>query len=193
MPSTVHAALLFLVSTLFDLYLFILVVRIILAYSGANYFDPATQFIIKLTDFIVKPLRRYIPNVRRLEIASIVLVLALEIIKFLLISLLSIGIPNIIGLVILALGDVLKLVLQVFFYAIILQAILSWVQPGSPINRTLFQFVSPVLRPFQRIIPPISGIDISPIPALIVLQLLIIVLVNPIMQIGLSIAFNAPT
>jgi YggT family protein len=190
MSDTIRAALLFLINTVFDLYLFILVVRIILAWVGANYFDPVTQFIIKCTDFIVKPLRRLIPNFRRVETASIVLLLLIEIIKFLLVSLLSFGFPHLLGLFILAIGDSLKLILLTFFYAILLQAILSWIQPNAPMNRVLYQFTSPIMGPLHRVIPPIGGIDISPIPALIILQLLIIILVNPLMGFGLGVAFG---
>ncbi|RDI41319.1 YggT family protein [Aquicella lusitana] len=190
MFNTLHTAILFLISTLFDLYLFLLTVRIILVYVGANYFDTITQFVVKLTDVIVRPLRRLIPNIQRIETASIVAVLVLETLKFFLISILSYGMPNPVGLLILAIGDFIKLILVTFFYAIILQVVLSWLQPQSPVNRTLYQFTSPVMRPFQRLIPPISGIDISPIPALIVLQLLIILLANPIMAAGMGVALG---
>src|SRR5579872_5976005 len=127
MLTTMHAGLLFLINTLFDLYLFVLVIRILLVYAGVNYFDPITQFITKLTDFIIKPMRRILPTIRGFELASIVLLIILALIKFLFISLLSIGFPNLIGLIILAIGDSIKLVLGTFFYAIIAQAILSWV------------------------------------------------------------------
>ena len=190
MSDTIRAALLFLINTVFDLYLFIVVIRIILAWVGANYFDPVTQFVTKCTNFIVKPLRYLLPNFRKLETASVVLLLVLEIIKFLLIALLSFGFPHILGLVILAFADSIKLLLLTFFYAILLQAILSWVQPQAPMNRVLYQFNSPIMAPLQRVIPLISGIDISPIPALIILQLLIIILVNPLMGLGLGLAFD---
>lgn len=190
MSDTIRAALLFLITTVFDLYLFLLVIRVVLAWSGANYFNPVVQFIVKFTDVIVKPVRRFIPNVRGIEISTILLIFIIEVIKFSLIASLSFGFPNLLGLFVLAFADALKLTLEVFFYAILLQAIISWVQPGAPINQVLHQFTAPIMRPFQRIVPPVSGVDISPIPAMIVLQLLIIVVVKPLMGIGLSIAFT---
>lgn len=190
MPNTLNTALLYLINTVFDLYLIILVIRIILVWIRADYFNPLVQFIIKCTDFIVKPMRRLIPNVDRLETASVVLVLILEVVKFSLVALLAYGIPTIPGLLLLAIGDMIKLILQTFFYAILVQAILSWIQPRSPMSFVLYQFTSPIMRPLQRVIPPVGGIDISPIPALIILQLLIIVLVNPIMGLGLGLAFK---
>jgi YggT family protein len=190
MTAPVLVGSLFLINTLFDLYLFVFIMRIILVYTGANYFNPFTQFIVKLTDFLVVPLRRLIPNMGRIETSSILLILILEILKFYLVSSLSFGNPNVIGIIILALSDMLKLLIMTFFYAIILQAILSWIQPYAPINRILHQITAPIMRPLQRIIPPVGGFDISPIPALIGLQLLIILLINPLMAFGLSVAVS---
>lgn len=190
MSDSIRAALLFLINTLFDLYLFILMIRLILVFVGANYFDPITQFIVKCTDFIVKPLRRWIPNFRNLELATLILIFVLEIIKFLLIAGMSFGMPTILGLLILALSGSIRLILETFFYAILLQAIMSWIQPMTSINQLLYQFTSPIMRPLRRIIPLVGGIDISPIPALIGLQLLIIIFVNPLMALGLGIAFS---
>ena len=190
MSGSVHDGLTFLISTLFDLYLFVLVVRLILVWSGANYFDPITQFVVKVTDFIIKPLRKIIPNYRRLETSTLIVIIVMEIIKFLLISLMSFGMPSIVGLLLLASVDTLKMLIQFFFYAILLQAIISWVQPNSPVMRTLYQVTSPIMRPVQRLVPPVGGMDISPIPAMIGLQLLIIMLVNPLMAFAVGIAFG---
>lgn len=190
MSNSLHAALLFLINTVFDLYLFVLVVRIVLVYVRSNYFEPVTQFVVKLTDFLVTPLRRIIPNIGRFETASIILLLVLELIKFLLISSLSIGIPNILGLFILAFADAIKIILTTFFYAIILQAIISWFQPYSPVGRVLNQFTAPIMQPLRRIIPTVGGIDITPIPAIILIQLTIMLLVDPLMVLGVSVALK---
>lgn len=186
--SALNDATMFLITTIFDLYLFILVIRVILAFSGANYYDPITQFVVRCTDFVVKPLRRLIPNIRGIEMASVVIIVSLEFIKYILISSLgaqSLALP---GLLIIAIADTLKLFLQTYFYAIIIQAIMSWVQPGSPTNMLLYRITSPIIRPFQRLVPNVGGVDISPIPAMITLQLLIIVIVNPLMAIGLGVS-----
>jgi YggT family protein len=190
MPDTLRAASLFLINTICNLYLFVLIIRTMLVWARANYFDPFTQFIVKLTDPIIKPLRRIIPNYRRIESASLIFMLLIEIIKFILIASLSFGSINIFGLIILASADLIKLFIQAYFYAILLQAILSWLQPNAMISQILYQFTSPIVRPFQRVIPNVGGFDLSPIPAMIVLQLLIILIVNPLMGIGLNVALN---
>lgn len=191
MPTAVNLGLLFLINTLFDFYLYILMIRIILVYVHAHYFHPFTQFIVKCTDFIIKPLRRIIPNYGRLENASILLLLILAFIKYLLIFSISSRFPNLLGVLIVACGDGIKILLQTFFYAIIFEAILSWIQPWSELSRLLYQFNAPIMQPFRRLIPPIANIDISPIAALIVLQLLLIVLVNPLMMLGLQVALSS--
>ena len=190
MSEPIHAGLFFLLNTLFDLYLFILTLRLMLAFVGANYFDPVTQFIIKLTDFLVKPLRSLIPNIKRLETATLVIILLFESLKFFLISTLTIGFPTVYGVIILSMGDAIKFIIQIYFYAILLQVIISWVQPAAPINRLLYQLISPIMRPLQRCIPPIGGLDITPIPALIILQLLLIMIVSPLLNIGWSAALG---
>lgn len=187
MVEPIRASLLFLINTLFDVYSFILIVRIFLVYSGAHYFDPITQFVTRFTNFIIKPMKRIFPNYHRIELASIILIFTLEIVKFLLLAfLLRAYLPPFISIVILACGDFLKLILLTLFYAILLQAILSWIQPYSLLSQSLFYITSPVLRPIQRYIPPLGGFDLSPLIALLVLQLLIILLASPLIAEGLN-------
>lgn len=189
MSETLRATLLFLVSTLFNFYLFILVIRLILAWVESDYYHPITQFVVKSTRFIIKPFKKLIPDHRGVELATVVLILIIEVIKFLLISFLSFGYPNILGLIIISIVDVIKLVIETFFYAILFRAIMSWIQPGSTISFDLQRFTSPILHPIQRVMPPVAGFDLSPIPALIILQLLIITLIKPLLAFGLGVAF----
>lgn len=181
-------AAIYLISTLFDLYIAVLMIRVILTVVFANYFDPLTQLITKVTNPVIKPIRKFLPNIGRVETASVVFILLLEIIKFSILIFLTFGVPNILGVLILSIGDGLKLFLQIFFYAIIVQAILSFIQPYSPMNRILQSITQPVLRPFQRFIPLVSGVDLSPIPALITLQMLMLLLTAPIISLGMGMA-----
>lgn len=190
MPDTMRAGLLFLINTVFNLYLFILIIRVILAFVHAEYFHPFTQFMLKCTNFIVKPLRKYIPNVYGIEIATLILILVLIFIKFFLIAVISVGLPHILGLLVLTIGEFINLLIETFFYAILFQAILSWIQPASPINYILYQFTSPLMKPIRRVVPPVSGFDISAIPALILLKLLSIILVTQMMDAGWRIALG---
>lgn len=191
MQNPLDNAAYFLVSTLFDIYIFVLVIRLILVWVRANYFNPVSQVIIKLTNPLVIPLRRILPNVANIELSTLVLTFIFELIKYFLLGVVALGIPKVIGLPVLAVADMLKILLNIFFYAIFLQAILSWVQPGySPMSQVLSQITSPIMRPIHRLIPPVAGFDLSPIPALIGLQLLIILLVSPLFSLGFRMAFG---
>lgn len=190
MSDPVMQSFIFLISTIFDLFLLILSIRLLLVWGRVNYFNPLVQFITKFTDFIVKPIRRIVPNIGRLETASLLLIVVLCAIKYSFILIISAGYFNPLGLIILTSGNVLKLIIDIFFYAILLQAILSWIQPYSPISYTLNQLTAPMLQPIQRVMPPISGIDISPLFALILLQFLSILLVNSLFQFGYRVAIS---
>ncbi len=190
MSGTSLNAALFIISSFFDLYILVLIIRLILVWVGTDYSNPVTQFVVKLTSFLVNPLRKFLPNILGIELATVVLILLVEIVKFFLILILSFGFPNLIGLVILAIADSMKLILEMLFFAVLLQAIFSWIQPGAPINQVLLKLTSPILRPLQRIIPPFKGIDLSPIPALIILQLIILIVLNPLIEKGYWIAIH---
>lgn len=192
MSNALSTAGLFLINTLFDLYLLVLMLRLILCWVGANYFNPLSQIVIKLTQPLIAPIRRRIPNIKNLETSTLIVILVLEIIKYILIGLIATGMPtNVFGLFILAVADSLKLMLDVLFYAILIQAILSWVKGNySPISQVLLQITAPLMRPFQRIIPLVGGMDLSPIPALITLQLITILIVKPLIEFGAGITFG---
>jgi YggT family protein len=101
------------------------------------------------------------------------------------------GMANPIGLLVLSSADMLRSVLNLFFYAILFQAIMSWFSsPYSPISQLLAKITDPIMRPLHRAIPPVSGIDISPIPAMILLQLAQILIVGPLFSRGWALAFS---
>ena len=170
MHNPIAEALLFLINSLFNAAIFILIIRLILVWVRANYFDPLTQFIIKGSDWLIKRTRRYVRNISDLETACLLWILVIEIIKLFLVSLLTFGFPNLLGIAILACGELLSFVTQIFIMAIIIQCVLSFIQPQSPISYILKQFVSPIMSPIQRYVPVMNGIDLSPIPAILLLQ-----------------------
>ncbi|MDX1901630.1 MAG: YggT family protein [Gammaproteobacteria bacterium] len=163
-------AFVFLTTTLFNIYLFILAIRVLLAYAHMHYFNPVVQFITRVTQPIIAPLRKVIPNFRGIELSTLLVMVLLECLKIFIVFYLVGMSPSIVTMFIFAFSATLKVFLQTWFYAILIQAILSWIQTQSPMNDILYAITAPILRPFQRIIPPISGFDISPIPALILLQ-----------------------
>lgn len=182
--SVMNDALRFLISTVFQLYLFILAVRVLLAYAGANYFDPLTQFITRCTDKLVKPVRSIIPNTAGIEISTLLIIYILCCVKILLLAAISSLAIAPLSIALIALAEMITLFIQTLMYAIVVQALMSFVQPNSSFSYILYKITLPILRPIQRVCPTVGGMDISPIPALILLQLLIILLVNPIVQLA---------
>lgn len=189
MSGTGLNAILFLINALFDFYLFILIIRFFLALAGAEYTHPITQFVVKFTSFIIKPLRKMIPNYRGIEVATIVLILLLEIIKFFILTVMSFGLPNLLGLILLAIGDTAKLILEAISFVFLLRLIMYWLQPASPMNQALDQFAAPFMHPLQRVaLGRTSYLWIAWILAFVILQLLIIAFINPLLAQGLKIA-----
>ena len=174
MPDSLDNIGIYLINTLFDLYLVVLGARLILAWVRANYFNPVTRFIIKITQPIVSPVRRIIPTYWGIEFATLFLMIVFELLKMILISSILLGGVDLSVIFILAVLGCIKMVLTVIFYSILIGAIMSLLSPGhTPVSEVLYQISSPVLKPLRRLIPPIGGIDITPIPALIILQVLI--------------------
>lgn len=174
MSDALNSTIIFLIYTLFDLYLVALSVRLILVWERADYINPIFHFIIKITQPIVAPLRRIIPTVKGFEFATLIWMIFIELIKYILLSLLVFGEMDFFILLIYAFMGIIKLVLNVFFYSILISAIMSFLTPGrTPVSDVLEQISLPILTPLRRMIPPVGGFDITPIPALIILQVLI--------------------
>ncbi len=191
--NSLNNAGLFLISALFDAYIFIVILRIMLQWVNADFTNPVFQFVVKVTNLPLSPVRRLFPTVHGIDVAAIVLLVLLEVIKlFILVWLQVNAMPTPGGLIVLAFAEILSQFLHIFFYAILALAILSWLSPlaHSPIIDVLHRLSDPLIRPVQRLLPPIGGFDLSPIPVLIVLKLLTILIVLPLMRIGLALALG---
>ena len=159
----------FLIDTIFSIYIAIMLLRFILQQVGADFYNPISQFIVKLTQPLVGITRRFIPSIRKTDTATLALVLILMLIK--LVLLLSIaGYPiNGLQLLIKGLYDLISLSFDIFIVALFIQAILSWINPDPhhPVSSLLFNLTLPILRPIKKHIPSIGGIDLSTLVALI--------------------------
>ena len=167
-------AAIFIIKTLGSLYLLIVLLRFILQLVRANFYNPLCQFIVKATQPLLKPLRRVIPSMFGLDMSSLVLALIVQMLLIAVIVSLKGFMVDWVLLVPWALIALFSLFLNILFYAMIISVILSWVAPGShnPGAELVAQITEPVLAPFRRIIPNLGGLDISPIFAFIVIQLL---------------------
>jgi YggT family protein len=172
MPSNVASAIVFVVNTLAQLYLFVLLIRLWLPWVGGDFRNPIAQAILKLTSPLVIPVRRIVPPIGRLDTAT---VLVAYIIQYLTIVVLLVILGIQAGLAAIALTALVNLVvlsLRLFVFAIIVRVILSWIAPAgyNPALAIINTLTETILRPFRRIVPPMGGLDLSPLFAIILLM-----------------------
>jgi YggT family protein len=163
--------LLFLAKTFTDLYLLVVLLRLLLQYSRADFYNPFSQFVVQATNVLVRPMRRAIPSVGRVDVATLIVLVILEIaFTYLLVMLLGIT-PSIGELLWLSVLRLISLVIWAYTLAIFVSVILSLIAPGTynPIGAVAAQIAEPIVRPFRRIIPVMGGFDFSPAVALILL------------------------
>jgi len=184
--SYVGNAATFLIETLFGLYILIVMLRFLLQWARADFYNPISQFIVKATQAPLAPLRRVIPGIANLDLAAALLMFALKFIELWLITgLLGIS-PQIAGVAMMSIAELFGLLINVFLFSILIQVIISWVNPGmyNPVMGLLHTLNEPLLAPARRVIPPISGLDLSPIVVIIVLQLVSMLAVAPIRDVA---------
>ncbi|MGY8814335.1 MAG: YggT family protein [Gammaproteobacteria bacterium] len=184
-------ALVFLVRTAFDLYLILVVLRFLLQIVRADFYNPISQFLITATNPPLKYIRRIIPGYKGNDWSSIVLMFLIKSIEILLLSLIVRGdVPALAGLIILSFAQLLNLIIYIFIISIFIQVILSWINPGAynPATVIIYKLTDPLLRPARKLIPPMGGLDFSVLVVFIILQLTLILIVNPITHIGQSLS-----
>ena len=172
----------FLIRALFDLYIFVVMLRFLLQLMRADFYNPISQFVVRATQAPLRPLRQVLPRMHGVDTASLVLMLALGFVKIVLIAGIYGRVPPLAAMLILAVADIARLLLNVFFWAIVIRVVMSWVNPGArnPVNNLVGSLSEPLLERARRLLPSMSGFDLSPIPVLIALQLAQILLVAPL-------------
>jgi YggT family protein len=172
------SALIYLVTTLTDLYVAAILLRLLLQWVNADYYNPLSQFLVKVTNPVLVPARRIIPPVGKLDTASVVIMLLLEMAQLALIGLFGLADFSLLFLLLFALKKLLFTLLMTYFVLIIARVLVSWLagQSYHPLIPLLYQLTEPVLRPFSKLLPPIGGIDLSPLIALIALRFLMLLL-----------------
>jgi YggT family protein len=169
-----QGAFLFLLGFVIDLYIFLVITRFLLQLVRADFYNPVSQFVVKATNPVLMPLRKIIPGYGGMDIAALVAVVALLVFKLLLVSLLTFGALRIspLDLLLATVTGLARLLLNYLFWAIILRIILSWVAPDprNPVVRLVAQITEPVMAPARKLIPPMGGLDLSPIIVLLAIQ-----------------------
>lgn len=191
MGGVLSDALSFLIRTLFDLYIAAVALRFLLQWVRADFYNPISQFLVRITNPPLRPLRRFIPGYAGLDFASLTLMILLKAVEIAVLGLVAAGrVPAPLGLLVISLAEILKLMIYICMFAIIIEVILSWVNPGAynPATVLIYRLTEPLLAPARRLLPPMGGLDLSPLIVLIFLQLTLIVLIRPLTRLGFSLA-----
>ena len=170
----IPGAAIFLISTIASLYVLLLLLRFLLRISDADYYNPLSQGIVQITNPVVKPVSLVIPSVGRVDFPTLLVAVLVELIALMLVALILGSVlfqPVFIGW---ALVGVLSLTLDIYFFALLIMVLASWIAPGSghPILTLATQITEPLVRPARNLIPSMGGLDFSIMAVIIGLMLL---------------------
>lgn len=182
---------LILVQTAFDFVLIIVLLRLLLQLFHINFYNPITQFVAKWTSPVIQRLNRYLPTVKGVDSAVIALAFLISLLKFFALVYLNWKqLPHVSGTLLWAVSDLFRMTLNIFFYSVIVEIIFSWINPLSlnPVREIVHRFAAPLLGTARRIIPPIGGLDFSPIPVLILLKVAEAMVINPLQSFALQLS-----
>ncbi|MBK7685967.1 MAG: YggT family protein [Rhodocyclaceae bacterium] len=159
-----------------------LVVRFAMQSTRVSFRNPLGQFVMAVSNWMVLPARRFIPGAYGHDLASALLAWVWQLIYLLAAVALSAGFngvsPAPTGIALIALLEVIKIALYFAFAVVFISAVFSWVNPHAPMAGIFNMLARPMLRPFQRFIPPIGGVDLSPLALFVLLQIALMLLAN---------------
>ncbi len=186
--SYLSDAALFLVDTILGIYILLVLIRFLLQLVRADFYNPISQFIVRATNPPLVRLHRFIPGLWGVDLAALLLLIAMEAIRISFTAMLLGYIPRLAGIIFLSLGELARLAVYTIIFSIFIRALLSWFSSElhHPLKKLLHSFTEPMLRPVRRIVPAGSGIDISPIVVFIALTLVLKLFVNPLIDLGKS-------
>lgn len=166
----------FLVDTLFTFFVILLLCRFHFQWLRVPFHNPAGEFVLAATSWMVMPVRRVIPGLRGYDLPTLLLAWLLQILNDLILNFIVGRKPDLIPVAAVAFVDLVRFSIYILIVAVIVQAVLSWFRTYSPFTPILDALTRPFLRPFRRFIPPLGAFDLSPLVLLIVLQVVLIVL-----------------
>ena len=186
MGGHVGNATTFLVETLIGIYVLIVMLRLLLQWARADFYNPLSQFIVRATQPVLSPMHRALPAIGGVDLACVALLVCLQFAELWIITGLLGHRVAAVALVVLSVAELVQLAIYVFLFSILIQVIMSWINPRSynPLLGVLYSLNEPLLTPARRIVPPIGGLDLSPIVVMVALQLVAILLVGPLRQLA---------
>ncbi|MBE0469224.1 MAG: YggT family protein [Methyloprofundus sp.] len=176
--------IIFLLDTVFSFYILAVLIRFLLQWVGGDFYNPISQFLVKITHPILRVLRRYIPAIGKIDTSSLVLLLVLQMISDSIVLTLKGLSFSFAALAVLSFSQLISLLINVFVFAIFARAILSWLNPGTfnAASNLLYSLTEPLLANCRRIVPDLGGIDLSPLIVLVALQLTKMLIIPPLQQ-----------
>ncbi|MCG8325252.1 MAG: YggT family protein [Thiotrichales bacterium] len=184
-------ALVTLVQFIVGMYLVIVLLRFLLQKVRADFYNPVSQAIVKLTNPPLRVLRRFIPGYAGIDWPGIVLIIIIQALEICLVALLVLGkLPALSGLLVLTLAGIIRLCFFLYIALIFVGVIISWINPGAynPVTILIYQLTEPIMHPVRRRLPATAGLDFSPMIVLLVLYLGLTLIVAPLQDLGHSLA-----
>lgn len=180
----------YLLHTLFTLAVGLFLLRLLLPLCRVDFYNPLCQFVVKATQPLIGPLRRVVPPLGRFDIATVLLLIGAEVLAIVLLALINGVLPMVPPLAFLwwALIGIASLLVNLYFVLFIVMIVLSWVAPYSrqPAALLVWQLTEPVMAPFRKILPPLGGLDLSPILVFLLINVIKIVIHNAAVSVGLA-------
>ncbi len=177
----------------FDFFIYILIIRMLLQKLGANYFNQITQFVIKLTNPVVKPTQRILPGYKGFDFAIIALFFILQVIEiYLLFGLGGYPLANVLGVLLIVIGELGTKIVNIYFFATIILGVVSWfpaLQTG-PVAEIVQIICEPLIKKFRRFIPTFAGLDFAPLALIIVALAVNYLIFNPIIRAGFGLLLS---
>jgi len=168
----------YLVDTVFVFFVMLLLARFHFQWLRVPFRNPVGEFVLATTSWMVMPVRRVIPGLAGLDLATLLLAWAVQMLAIWVKAAIVGAEPSFLAIAGSAWLDLLRYSLYILVFAIIVQVIFSWINPYAPMAPVFNAMTAPFLRPLRRFIPPLGGVDLTPLVLLIIIQILLIVLAN---------------
>ena len=178
--------IIFLIDTLCSLYIMAVLLRFLLQWCGADFYNPISQFLVKITHPPLRIMRRFVPSIGKIDSSSLVLMLSLQMLAdFSILMLKGVSI-NVGALAILSMTQLISLLLNVLVFSVFARAVLSWVNPGAfyAAASIVEALSNPILNLCRKMIPNLGGIDLSPLAALLLLQMAKMLVLPPLHELA---------
>ncbi len=172
----------FLVQTLLGLYTTVVLLRFLLQWVRADFYNPVCQFVVKVTTPALRPFRQVIPGYAGMDLAALALAWLVKSLELAIVALIALPEASALGAIAWAIPELVNLAINIFIVTVLIRVVLSWINPDpyNPVAGLLDSLTEPVMRPARQLIPPVGGLDLSPVLVMVGLVLLKMLLVPPL-------------